>query len=372
MTTRESLASALWLRCAVLIATALALCGCNNLGTRALSGGRGAYAEVINKTEDEQLLSIIVRHRYDETFGMISVASITANLRFRAEIGANTGVGDSSDVAGNLVPLSAGMAYEENPTISYVPLSGEDFMQRMLKPVPIGEWLLAGGAVRERSYAFALAVRRLNGLRNRLIGDRPPSPQLARFLQLYQRLRVAGVIDIVAGAEGGPALEQGEYYWDFESYGEEYREDVRELLDIVGIEIEVDGSPFLVPFRMALGSSPSAANVLTRSTLEVFHVFGAGIEVPQEHLEAGIVEPVSFAARESPRFITIRTTDGGWWDSRPEHASVAIRFRDRWFYVDSTDTKSKRAFRFLRTLVGIRLADPTRGAQAPVITVPVN
>ena len=81
---------------------------------------------------------------------------------------------------------------------------------------------------------------------------------------------------------------------------------------------------------------------------------------------------MKWAVPEARRFIEIHSSDGHWWDSRPSNATVAIRFRDRWFYIDASDTKSKRAFQFLRTFVGIRLADPTASRQAPVLTLPVN
>jgi hypothetical protein len=57
---------------------------------------------------------------------------------------------------------------------------------------------------------------------------------------------------------------------------------------------------------------------------------------------------------------------------RPENATVRIRFRDQWFYIDATDTRSKRAFGLLRTFIGMRLADPSAAQKAPVLTVPVN
>ena len=49
-----------------------------------------------------------------------------------------------------------------------------------------------------------------------------------------------------------------------------------------------------------------------------------------------------------------------------------VRFHDQWFYIDATDTQSKRAFLFLQTFIGMRLADPGAAQRAPVITVPVN
>ncbi len=69
------------------------------------------------------------------------------------------------------------------------------------------------------------------------------------------------------------------------------------------------------------------------------------------------------------RFIAIQSSE-----IRPDDATVQIFFRDRWFYIDATDTQSKRAFAFLRIFIGMRLADADAGAaqRAPVLTVPVN
>ena len=70
---------------AFLILVALGLCGCAVVGPQSITAGRENYTEVINRTEDEQILNVIVRQRYDETFGMMSVASVTANLRFSTQ-----------------------------------------------------------------------------------------------------------------------------------------------------------------------------------------------------------------------------------------------------------------------------------------------
>jgi hypothetical protein len=85
------------------------------------------------------------------------------------------------------------------------------------------------------------------------------------------------------------------------------------------------------------------------------------------HLEAGIVEPSRAGLSESRRFITIRSSE-----KRPDNATVRIRYRDWWFYIDATDTQSKRAFMFLRVFIGMRLADPGATQNAPVITIPVS
>ena len=348
----------------LLVVVTLGLYGCAVVGPQSITAGRGAYTEVINRTEDEQILNVLVRMRYDETFGMISVTSVTANLRFSALAGAEIGVGDSANYAGSLVPLSAGVAYEENPTISYVPLNGADFLRRMISPVSVTEWILMAGSVEQKGRLLDVAVHRVNGLRNSFPGDEPRSPEFARFVELYDQLRRAAVLDIVQAPETG---KEGNYFWDIHDYEGAHDRSVREFLDLLGIDVKLDGSAIFLPVRTAVGRSTSAIHVQMRSAHDVLRVFAAGIEIPSAHLEAGIVEPLTFAVSEERQFFKIRSSE-----NRPDDATVRIRFRNRWFYIDATDTPSKQAFTFLRTFIGVRLADPGEVQRAPVLTIPVN
>jgi hypothetical protein len=348
----------------LVVMSALGLCGCAVIGPRAITAGRSVYANVINQTDDEQILNMIVRMRYNESSSLISVASITASLRFSSQIGTNIGIGSSDNYAGNLVPLSAGIAYEENPTISYLPLSGEDFMRRMLSPVSTREWLLLSGPAEHPGQVLALAVDRINGLRGPRPGEGPPSPEFARFIELYDRLRRADVLDIVELPETGG---ENAFFADIHDYAGTYENNVREILDLLGIAAKPDGASILLPFRMAVGRSPSAIHVQTRSAYEVLQVFGAGIEIPPAHIEAGIVEPTAWEPPEDRKLFRIRSSQ-----KRPKNATVQIEVRDRWFYIDAADTPSKRAFMFLRTFIAMRLAAPAGTQQAPVLTVPVN
>ena len=92
--------------------------GCQTLGPVALGVGRGAYNEVIARTSSEQTLSLIVRLRYSDPIGLLMVTSVTAGLKFSAQATGQAGFGPRANYAGNLIPFSAGMGYEDSPTIS--------------------------------------------------------------------------------------------------------------------------------------------------------------------------------------------------------------------------------------------------------------
>ena len=99
--------------------------------------GRADYNEAINKTEDEQMLLSIVKGRYGETFSLLAVNGVAANVRFRTNAGVEAGFGPSENFDGNLVPFSGGLAYEENPTITYAPVQGEQYLRQLMSPIPL-------------------------------------------------------------------------------------------------------------------------------------------------------------------------------------------------------------------------------------------
>jgi hypothetical protein len=151
------------LLCGVLLA---GLQACSSLGPSTLSEGRPAYNEAIAATNAEQYLSWIVRMRYGLPTAQLAVSSITASVRFSSSANVEVGVGDSSNYLGNLVPLSGGVTYDENPTISYVPLQGMEHVRSLLSPVPMDILALLLNVNARPQAVLAMTVKRINGVPN--------------------------------------------------------------------------------------------------------------------------------------------------------------------------------------------------------------
>lgn len=344
--------------CATLL---LPLCGCNLAGPVSLGGGRSAYNRIVNQTEDEQLLSAIVRHRYDETFGLLAVTSITANIRLSSSVGVNAGIGPRSSFEGNLVPLSAGVAYEENPTISYVPVRGEEFVERMLAPLTADQALLLSRMSTPQCEPLRLLIRRVNGKANPLFASGDTGQGFARFVELFVQLREKGTLDIVR-------LSTGEYELLFHDLDTAQASEAEELLSAIGVTRPVPTSGELrIPLRFFVGASAEdGVEVETPTALEVLRAAALGVDIPPSHLADGIARPITV------------TTDARWplivhtSQERPAHGYVSVSYRGYWYSVDERDIASKQAFVLLRTLVGLRLDAQSANQQAPVLTVPVG
>ena len=178
----------------------LILGGCAQIGPASISHGRGAYNEVITKTDDEQSLTFIVRLRYGLTTNLLTVASITANVRFRANAAAQVGVGPNENYVGNLVPLSGGVAFEENPTISYLPVRSDKHLRQILSPIPIDILALLFNVIQSPGSMLAILVSNINKTANPDFAISSDSPQDQGFLRLVDLVdRLGTTVQFVQG-----------------------------------------------------------------------------------------------------------------------------------------------------------------------------
>jgi len=351
-----------------LILLAASMSGCNMFGPQAIATGRAVYNEVINRTADEELLNMIVRERYNATYGMLAVSSIAASIRGRASIGAEVGVGPDENYSGNLVPFSGGIAFEDNPTISYVPLGGEKFMHQLLMPISLQEGIMLSRSLKRRRAVFLkVLVRSVNGIENPRTFPDPNhenSAAFRSFTDLWVKLRISRVL--LFGRQP-----DGEFFAVFHPENPEEEALCAQLLNLLKLpDRPLVDKPLSVPLEPAT-TQTVAKGARDRivleyaSVLDMLRAAGQSMEIPQEHLKAGVVRPPELGD-EGDTFLQILS------GSEPLAASVAIQYRGWWYYIADSDNTSKETFQLLRTLIGMRLHRPDDTQSVPVLTIPVS
>ena len=101
--------------------------------------------------------------------------------------------------------------------------------------------------------------------------------------------------------------------------------------------------------------------MLTRSVLQILYELGGQIEVA----EADVTRGETRANAEGERLIRIHQGDRA-----PVNAYAAIRYRNRWFWIEASDLRSKGAFTFAHVLQV--LAESGHGGATPVVTIPTQ
>lgn len=340
--------------------------GCAILGPTSIKTSRAAYNDAIVATNNQQVLAMIVRMRYGEPSGLLSVSSVTANLNIQGSIGSEYGIGSDSSFEGNLVPLSAGIAYEDNPTISYTPVQGENYLRQLLSPLPMDLTVLMLGATGDSPRVATLLFKSINGIQNpayRADGAVEADPRFGQITQLLAEMNRHG--RTTWAQEPGERLAFG---LALHGDGAAYAQNVTELYDLLGLAAPRDLEEVVVlPVRLGIGKpSDTAVQVRTRSLYELFNVAAASVEVPEEHVASGLAPPLP-PMGAAAKSIRIRSSASYPWD-----AMIAIKHHGWWYSIDGTDTESKLTFRVLEALLSARMAEAVDQKGAPVLTVPAS
>lgn len=107
----------------------LALAGC--VSPIALNRAVGAYDEAITSAATKQLLMNIARAHHHQPVHFTAVSNVAATFDFRVTAGGTPALGG---LAGPVLMPIFGGNIAENPTISIVPIEGEEFTKRLLTP----------------------------------------------------------------------------------------------------------------------------------------------------------------------------------------------------------------------------------------------
>jgi hypothetical protein len=342
----------------------LLLAGCTVVGPRSISSGRLDYNAAIADTNSQQLLMAIVRNRFQEEVSLLSVSTVTANVKMRSSGAVEVGVGDVEGYQGNLVPFSAGVYYEENPTISYVPVSSQKYIHHLASPISVGSLARLSAALSGSASLFELLVKSVNGIYNpdfmhEGVEVDADFSRLTRSLSRLSHGHRLHWVEVDAQPESFAIV--------VTDYADDYLDDVQTVTELLGVAAPTDTSEDLVlSISLAVhGRELGAVGITTRSVMRLVEIFSAAVEVPERYADQAQRYPALGPMAEGLR---IRASSG-----EPEDAAVAVRYRGNWYYIDSRDRRSKSAFRLLSALWSVVISEGASGTSAaPVLTVPVS
>ncbi len=355
-----------WIRTACAVAAVMAVSSCAVVGPKAISSGRLAYNEAITETNNQQMLMVLVHDRYEEQASMLAVASITANVSIKSSAGFEAGLGSDSNYAGNLVPFSGGFIYEENPTISYTPVSGESYLRQLTVPLPLSMLAQLTRSMTDPASVFVALISSVNGIYNPdfICCNNDDDPRFDRFVIIMSELTRAHRLHWVEDP-----VKKGQFFVVIDQSAPDHASMVTELLQLLGLSGRKYSEPrIIIPVGMTLnGAQDGVMGITTRSIFDMVEVLAARIEVPQRDVDNGVVSDYPPVGRLG------RKLNIHYSDDEPPHAYVKVRHRGGWFYIDERNLPTKRYFRLLGSMWSLAIAKSLAdGPAAPILTVPVS
>jgi hypothetical protein len=358
----------------------LSFAGCTTAGPRAIRQGRFDYNQAIINTRSEQMLANLVRLRYRDPPFFLDISSVSTQYVLGGEGDvAVAGIAEDSAAA-----LGAKLTYEERPTVTYLPLQGLDFADRVLRPIPMQSIILLTASGWKIDRLMRCCVQRVNDVYNapRASGPTPArEPEFREFLevaQILQRLdseRATAVRfrRLSATAGKGPTGDQVpadevELRLHF-LHNQKTDHDVDRLKELLDLDPDLD------EFRLTTNPTfrePNEIAIFPRSLMATMSYLSQAVEPPQRDVDSG---RVTVTLRPDGSVFEWSNMTGGLFRVRssadePTNAFIRVRYRDAWFYIDDSDLSSKSTFTLLDTLFQLQAGGAQGGV--PLLTLPVG
>ena len=339
-----------------LLLLALVLSGCFHSGAKTVVRDRFDYSTAIGDSLKDQTLLNIVKLRYLDVPVFVEVAQIINGYEFQggASLGASLVRGDADQL-----DLGVEGSYSNRPTITYTPLTGNQYVRGLMIPLPPEIVFFTVQSGYSADVILRTCVSSINGLRND--GGDLGDADFFQVTRLFHLLQSAGALTLLLQVkpdrEHIPVLTFG-----LENQPPEVLEAEREMKRLLRL------SPGASEFRLVFGrqaSEDTEIAVQSRSLIQILGALAIHVEVPPSHQALALAAPGTGDAPGGPGLFRVNSSPG-----RPENAYAAVRYRDHWYWIDDRDLDSKRVLAL--TVLLFSLGDSKAEENLPVLMVPVN
>lgn len=362
------------------LANSLALCGAillsacaTRLGPRTIPAARFDYNERIARSQNDQLLLNLVRLRYRDTPVFLDVGTVIAQYTLDARVGVLPKINVDGTDATEL-GLDLGGRYREQPTITYEPISGAEFTQRLLTPISPSTIILLSQSGWSVERLLLCCVDRMNGVTNAPVASGPtPSripdnSEFRKVASLLRELQISGSLNFMLAQdqETGATLVRIEKP-ESDSPQAGILRSLREILGLDATEVL-----FRLTTRAGARRDPDEIVLKGRSLLGALFFLSHNVDPPDSHKSQGLVTVLKGRENEDFNWSTVsgNLLKISSSESPPPGAFVRIRYRSHWFYIDDSDLNSKATFNLLTYLLSLQSAG-REGIDA-MLTVPVG
>ncbi len=365
----------------------IVLAGCS-MGPQVLKGNRLDYNVSIQRSNNEELLLNIVRARYVEPLFFLQVGSISSSFGQSATVGVSGSIYERAPSQNflNVLSPSLGATISENPTITYSPLQGERMVRQLQTELRLDRFLTlarTGFSIDAMMWLTVLQIGDLGNFRARVSTSEKRAESYSKFLdlaQLLNRIQMRGDLEFtgIRKMEGEPEIVTMQLrYLD----GKE-AEAVEELMGVrperiampdgrLVSAIELTAVRDFTSCRKGKGSC-SRVFVKLKSYHQIIYDMAVHVEVPDDEQSAKNALPFKppageLASRDGIHSGLLKVKSQAM---QPGHSFVAVPYRDRWYYIDDGDIKTKVCFMILSSIYSLQSGDLP--STAPVLTIPVG
>ena len=333
-------------------------------------GGRTSYNVAIQMTNSQQMLLNLVRLRYADSPLFLDVSSITTQSTVRSELAPLFKIpGFNKD---NPFQLGAGIAWQDQPTITYMPLEGQAFATRLLRPIDLRTIQLLCYSGWDIDRVFWMMIQNFQELWNDPDTSDTPQINSQRFSEVSHLLRhfqKRGELQLGVQVNPGEAEKEPDERSLQIGFPVDGAEGAR-LAELIRCDQKINGR-FIKNIELGF-TDGGRMGVMPRSIFSCMAYLSRGVQVPEEHIDRGMVRMPDNSHHEAMDWSEVfRGLMGVRWSRfPPKNAFIYVQYRNYWFYIDDSDIHSKKTFGLLLQLYNLNANEAKN--RGPILTLPLG
>ena len=355
----------------LLFALAFVLVGCHFPSKMAMqgSGGRNAYNIEVQKTNAEEMLLNLVRLRYYDSPFFLEVSSVTSQFTFKNSATASINIPGFDKI--NPMNIGGETLWQNQPTIQYSPLQGQEFANQLMQPLDIGiiQQIIYSGWDIDR--VFMLTVQNFQDYPNISREGLDPAEmgkhkKFHEIVHLMKDLQTRGELQVGIKLEKEP-IKGKNLQFAFPADNQT----AKEVADLMKGEMSTNGK-YIINIVQGFDEKGNIG-ILPRSLLSCMHYLSKSVIIPISDIEdkkacSNQNEKMEIGQTEKKLVTELLVIYN--CSRRPKEAYVAIKYRDTWFYIKDEDLHSKKTFMLLLELFNLQSGRaPDKG---PILTLPIG
>jgi len=369
------------------ILVCISLAGCSSIGPHQVKLDRNRYNDVIQQTNNEQLLMNIVRLRYVEPVTNLKLTNVTSSYTFNSSITtAGTGlsfINASASAPGGAGPsqtktlnIDPGVQYSDTPTISYAPVENSVFAEEMMSPLKLYKvHLLAYGGISDTQLVMRLVFQNINDMDNASSASSEKMRALPDYKKYYRFVdKLSYLID---NNEAYFRLKKinGNSVWSIyfpPKYSHTQKAD--EIRNLLHVKNNTKNEIILSDVYLDK-KQDNLVFVRMRSLYGMMIFLSYGVQIPESDIEKHYVytyynadgTPYDWAPL-TKGLLTVYSSD-----TEPKDVFVKTMSHGHWFYIENSDLDSKATFLLLVRLIALSSAALDKlGGAGPLLTLPAR
>ena len=342
------------------------LTACASIGPGTVPRDRFDYSSAVADSWKQQALLNIVKLRYADNPVFLDVGQIVSGYTFQGTVSGNYGQNYPFGAPGNLTNYGVGVqgTYIDRPTITYTPLTGQQYMKGLVTPIAPSSILFLLQAGYAADLIMLMTVDSINGLNNYSVTPARANPGDVEFFQVVELLR-----KVQRSGELGMRVEVDKAKKEttlvtfhrraVDAKIETERAEIGRLL-----RLDRNVREYTVSYGMGSGGG-SNIDLTTRSLLQIMAELAGTVDIPKAHLDDGSGYPVPPPTEGVKQLMHVHSGN-----ERPKDPFAAIQYRGYWFWIDQSDLASKRSFSFLMGI--FNFAETGKPENLPLVTIPAQ